>query len=87
MWNDINPREYPKDDMKWIAEGMTEGSLIWTTDGSYNIKRVADLLGVGWIIFCNSTCKRITGSFWERSLTASSLCIEMLGLCALHLLT
>jgi hypothetical protein len=36
MWNDIDAREYPKDDMKLIAEGMMEGCLLWTTDGSYN---------------------------------------------------
>jgi hypothetical protein len=65
---------------------MTEGSLIWTTDRSYDRKRAADLLGVGWIIFCKTTGKRIMGSFWERSSTASSFCAEMLGLCTLHLL-
>ncbi len=77
MWNNINAEEYPKDNMKWIAEGMTEGSLIWTTDGSYNRKRAADLLGVGWIIFCKTTGRRITGSFWERLSTASSLRAEI----------
>jgi hypothetical protein len=86
MWNTIDAGEYPKDNMKWIAEGMMDGSLVWTTDGSYNRKRVADLLGVGWIKFCKTTGRRITGSFWERSSAASSFCTEMLGLCALHLL-
>jgi hypothetical protein len=85
MWNDINAREYPKDNMKWIGEGMTEGSLIWTTDRSYNRKRAADLLGVGWIIFCKTTGRRIMGFFWEQLSTASSFFTEMLGLCTLHL--
>jgi hypothetical protein len=43
------------------------------------------LSGIGWIIFCSKTGLRLTGSFWERSLVASSYQAEMLGLCALHL--
>ncbi len=62
------------------------GSLTWTTDGSYNRKRAQDLSGIGWIIFCNTTGWRITGSFWERSSTANSDHAIMLGLCTLHLL-
>jgi hypothetical protein len=72
--------------MQWVADGMTAGTLIWTTDGSYNRKQAADLSGVGWIIFCKATGQRITGYFWERSLTTSSFRAGMLGLCALHLL-
>jgi hypothetical protein len=72
--------------MQWVADGMMVGTLIWTTNGSYDRKKVADLLGVGWIIFCKATGQRLTGSFWERSITASSFRAEMLGLCALHLL-
>jgi hypothetical protein len=86
MWNNIDAREYPKEDMKWIAEGMMERSPIWTTDGSCNRKRATDLLGEGWIIFCKTMGRRITRSFWERSSTASSFHTEMLGLCTLHLL-
>ncbi len=41
---------------------------------------------MGWIIFCKATGRGITGSFWERSVTASSFQAEMLGLCVLHLL-
>jgi hypothetical protein len=51
---------------------MTKGSLIWTTDGSYNRKKAVDISGAGWIIFCKNTGWRITGAFWERSSTASS---------------
>ncbi len=55
MWRNINTGDKPKDDMQWVADGMTAGTLIWTTDGSYNRKRAADLLRVGWIIFCKAT--------------------------------
>jgi hypothetical protein len=82
----INVTQRTKEDTTWIAEGMQEGTLIWTTDGSCNRKWVADLLGVGWIKFCKRTGLRLTGSFWERLPTASSFQEEMLGLCALHLL-
>jgi hypothetical protein len=58
----------------------------WVTDGSYNWKRAADLYGVGWIIFCSKTGLRLTATFWERTILASSYRAEMLGLCALHLL-
>ncbi len=86
MWRNIDTGNKPKDNMQWVADGMTEGTLIWTTDGSYNRKRAADLSGVGWIIFCKATRQQITGSFWERSTTASLFRAKMLCLCALHLL-
>jgi hypothetical protein len=86
MWHDIGNVNKPKDNIQRIAEGMTAGTLVWTTDGSYDRKRAADLLGVGWIVFCKTTGRRITGSFWEQSTTASSFGAEMLGLCTLHIL-
>jgi hypothetical protein len=60
--------------------------LVWATDGSYNRKKVIDLCGVGWIIFCTKTGFRLTGTFWEKSNSASSYRAESLGLCTLHLL-
>jgi hypothetical protein len=47
MWRNIDTRDKPKGDMQWVADGMTAGTLIWTTDGSYGRKRAADLLGKG----------------------------------------
>jgi hypothetical protein len=84
MWCDINNCDRPENYMQWVADGMMAGTLIWTTNESYNRKRATNLSGVGWIIFCRATGRRITGSFWERSSTASSFQAEMLGLCALH---
>ena len=65
---------------------MTNRSLIWVTDGSYNRKKARDLSGVGWIIFCTRTGMRLMGTFWEKSTGANLYCAEMLGLCTLHLL-
>jgi hypothetical protein len=66
---------------------MKSNTLIWVTDGSYDQKKVADLSVVGWIIFCSKTGLRLTGTFWERSPEASLYWVEMLGLCALHLIS
>jgi hypothetical protein len=86
MWRDIDNVAKPKDNIQWIAEGMTAGTLVWTTNGSYDRKRAADLSRVGWIVFCKTTGRQIMGSFWEQSTTARSFRAEMLCLCTLHLL-
>ncbi len=87
MWEGIEEDQATKEDVTWIAEGMKINTLIWVTDGSYNRKKAKDLSGVGWIIFCTKTGLQLTGTFWEKSNTASSYQAEMLGLCALHLFT
>ena len=74
-------------DIRWIVDGLRNGTLIWTTDGSYDRKKAVDLCGVGWMIFCTNTGFRLTGAFWERSTSASSYRAELLGLCALHILS
>jgi hypothetical protein len=86
MWEGIDNDQDTKSDMTWIAEGMTHNLLIWVTDGSYVRKKARDLSGVGWIIFCTRTGLRLTGTIWEKSTGANSYRVEMLGLCALHLL-
>jgi hypothetical protein len=81
----IKPGKNTPADVPWIVDGLRNGSLIWTTDGSYDQKKAVDLCGVGWMIFCTNTGFRLTGTFWERSLLASSYRAALLGLCALHL--
>jgi len=61
-------------------------SLLLVTDGSYDRKHAPTLSGVGWIIFCRHTGKRLVGSFWEKSSSARLYRAELLGLCSLHLL-
>ncbi len=86
MWDGINNSQETKWDLAWIADGMSSNSLIWTTDGSHNRKKAANLCEVGWVIFCTKMSLRLTGNFWERLQAASSYRAEMLGLCTLHLL-
>ncbi len=86
MWDDIDFTQDTTQDLKWVAEGMQNNTLVWTTDGSYNRKQAADLSGVGWIIFCKRIGLRMTGTFWEKYPSASLFRAEMLRLCCLHLL-
>ena len=86
MWEGIEDNQITKHDLTWAVEGMKNKTLIWVTDGSYDKLRAADLSGVGWVIFCTKTGKRLTGWCWERSNSANSYRAEMLGLCSLHLL-
>ncbi len=86
MWEVIEPGKDTPAGISWIVEGLREGSLIWTTDGSYDQKRAVNLCGVGWIIFCTNTGFRLTGTFWECSPLAGSYRAELLDLCALHIL-
>ena len=85
MWEVIKPGKDTPDGVTWIIDGLRNGSLIWAMDGSYDRKRATDLCGIGWMIFCTNTGYRITGTFWERSTSASSYRAELLGPCALHL--
>jgi hypothetical protein len=82
MWEGIDEDKTTKENVTWIAEGMRNNTLIWVTDGSYNRKKAKEFSGAGWIIFCTKTGLRLTGTFWEKSNTASSFWAEMLGFCA-----
>ena len=86
MWEGIDENQTTKQDLTWLVEGMKNRLLIWVTDGSYDKLRATDLSGVGWVLFCTSTGKRLIGWCWERSITADSYRAEMLGLCSLRLL-
>ncbi len=85
MWEGIDDDQTIKGDVTWIAEGMRNNLLIWVTDGSYIRKKAKELSGIGWIIFCTQTGLRLTGTFWEKSNSASLYRVEMSGLCVLHL--
>ena len=39
MWEGVEPGNGSPSDMSWIADGLTLGSWIWVTDGSYDRKR------------------------------------------------
>jgi hypothetical protein len=66
---------------------MMNASLIWVTDSLYDRKKAIYLCRVGWIIFCTKTGFCLTGTFWEKSISASLFRAKMLDLCTLHHLT
>ena len=86
MWEGIDDNQITKHDLTWLVDGMKNKTVTWVTDGSYDKLRAADLSGIGWVLLCTRTGKRLTGWCWERSITANSYRAEMLGLCSLHLL-
>jgi hypothetical protein len=63
MWDNIDYGMHSKDNISWIAEEMTKGLLVWTTNGSYEWKKAVDISGAGWIIFCKNTGRQIAGAF------------------------
>jgi hypothetical protein len=85
MWDKIGDGQATKSNLTWLVQGMKSNTLVWVTDGSYDRKRAPLLSGVGWIIFCQDSGKRLVGSFWEKSSLVSSYRAELLGLCSLHL--
>jgi hypothetical protein len=86
MWDGFDNSQETKRNLAWIADGMSSNSLIWITDGSHDRKKVANLCGVGSVIFCTKTGLRLMGNFWEKLKAASPYRAEMLGLCTFHLL-
>ena len=55
MWELIEPGKDTPTGVQWIVDGLRNGSLIWTTDGSYDRKKAVNLYSVGWMIFCTAT--------------------------------
>ena len=47
MWEDIDFMQDTTHDLRWVAEGIQNNTLVWTTDKSYIRKWATDLSGVG----------------------------------------
>ena len=63
---------------------MREGTLVWCADGSYKRKTAPDVCGVGWVVECTKTGKKLEGFFFEISDDANAYRAEQLGMCAIH---
>ncbi len=85
MWEGIEDGQATKHNLSWLIQGMESNTLLWVTDGSYDRKHAPVFSRVGWIIFCQTTGKRLVGSFWEKVSSASSYLAKLLGLCLLHI--
>ena len=86
MWGRVYYDDPAAQDLRWLIDGMKNGTLIWVTDGSYDRKRATCISGAGWIIYCTVSGRLLRGEFNKFSREASSYRAELLGLCALYLL-
>jgi hypothetical protein len=68
-----------REELSWLATALTEGTIVFAADGSYNANKSSQLSGAGWIAQCTSSGKQLRGSAYERSTTACSYRGELLG--------
>ena len=83
MWEGV---EEENQDLRWLVEGIRNGTVIAVADGSYDRKTAPDVSGAGLVLCCTNAEKMLRVSFFERSRSASSYRGELLGLVAIHLL-
>ena len=55
MWEGIEDGQATKCNLSWLVQGMKSNSLLWVTDGSYDLKRTPVLSGVGRMDYFLST--------------------------------
>ena len=72
--------------LDWLVNALNNGTVISVTDGSYKKDIAPDVSGAGWVIYCEQSKLKLTGSFYERSPDAGSYRGELMGLTALHLI-
>ena len=83
MWENVT-EDTKNQDFDWIEKAMREGTLVWCADGSYKRKVDPDVCGVGWVVECSKTGRRLEGMFYEVSEDANAYRAEQLGICAIH---
>ncbi len=70
----------------WIAQAISEHSLLAVTDGSYIKEHYHDLCSVAFVLECMQGQGRAIGAFPEASAEDNAYQGELLGLMAVHLL-
>jgi hypothetical protein len=70
----------------WVAQAITDGSLVAVTDESFNKQIYLHLCSAAFILECLQGRGRIIGSFKEASKAANAYRGELLGLMAIHLI-
>jgi hypothetical protein len=86
MWEGV---EEENQDLRWLVEGIRNGTVVAVADGSYGRKTALDVSGAGLVLCCTNAEKMLRVSFFERSRSASSgqlLPRGTAGTLALHLL-
>ena len=72
------------EDPSWIAEALTNNTLVCVTDGLYNQKKAPDICTAGWVIYCSATKHHISASLIKRPDSVSSYRGELLGILIIH---
>lgn len=70
--------------VEWLLAALTNGGLLWVTDGSHDPKRAPDISGAGWVVVDTTSDRRWACSFYEVSKYANSYRAELLGLYSIH---
>ena len=82
MWKDMRLTG----DDSWLAEAISDNSLVAVTDGSYMRSLYPNMNSCAFILECSKGRGRLTGSFSEQTIAACSYRGELLGLMAIHLI-
>lgn len=82
MWDHVTGNR----EMEWFRDALSHGTAMMVADGSYSKDLDPHLCGTGWAIRCTASKQMIKGSFFERSISASSYRGELLGMVAIHAL-
>ena len=67
-------------DMRWLTEAVTNTTLIFVIDGSYNLKKAPNICATGWIIHCTAEKCYISTTLIEQLDSAGSYHGELLGM-------
>ena len=70
----------------WIAEAITDYSLLAVTDGSFMRKQYPDMCTCAFILECTHCKGKLVGRFPEQSKAAGSYRGELLGLLSIQLI-
>lgn len=68
MWDHVTGNQ----EMEWFRDALADGTAMMAADGSYSRDLDRTLSGTGWAITCTRSKHLIKGSFFERSMSASS---------------
>ena len=82
LWNDLDITG----GFDWVADAISDGSLLAVTDGSYIRELHSHLCSAAFILECTKGRGKIIGHFSEASLAANAYRGELLGLMSIHLL-
>ncbi len=70
----------------WLAQAISDNSLVAVTDGSYIKEHHPELCSAAFVLECTKGRGRLVGAFAEASVAANAYRGELLGLMAVHLL-